>query len=48
MPLLTLEELQKKLSFMVTAANAALAKGEAIEGIATEEDISVRRTNAKK
>ncbi|MFT4061106.1 MAG: hypothetical protein QM642_01975 [Edaphocola sp.] len=48
MPLLTPDELKKKLSFMVTAANAALNRGEAIGGLNTQEDLQVRASRSKK
>jgi len=41
---MTVSELTKKLSFMFTAANSALNKGEKIEGIDTVEDIFKRKT----
>lgn len=42
MNLLTVDELSKKFSFMLTAANKELNKGTAINGVATVEDISTR------
>ena len=44
MGLLTMEELTKKLSFMITAANRALNIGETLvaEGLFIEEDMTVR------
>lgn len=46
----TLDELNKKLSFMLTAANKRLNEGEEIkaDGLSVEEDYSTRATRAKK
>jgi hypothetical protein len=41
-PALTLADVEKKFSFALTAANKRLNAGEAIEGMATEEDYSTR------
>ncbi|MBW7838428.1 MAG: hypothetical protein H3C36_02065 [Chitinophagaceae bacterium] len=42
LPLLTVDEMNKKLSFMRTAANSALNKGEVIDGVPTAEDVRTR------
>jgi hypothetical protein len=46
-PALTLADVEKKFGFALTAANKRLNAGEAIEGMATEEDYSTR-TQSKK
>lgn len=48
MALLTIDEVKKKLSFMITAANKELAKGTRIEGVTTVEDFSTRTSRKKK
>jgi hypothetical protein len=47
MALLTIDELNKKLSFMVTAANDKLNKGTVLQatGLTVEEDLKVRRAS---
>ncbi|MFA7615719.1 MAG: hypothetical protein WCY16_03955 [Weeksellaceae bacterium] len=47
LPLLTVDEMNKKLSFMRTAANAALNKGEVIDGVPTAEDVRTRASVKK-
>lgn len=42
MPLMTIDEVSKKLSFMRTAADSALNKGEEITGVTTVEDVRTR------
>lgn len=44
LPNLTIEEIKKKLSFMVTAANRWLNKGEVIKGLKTKDVIKIRKT----
>ena len=44
LPNLMIDELKKKLSFMVTAANRELNKGENIKGLETKEAIKIRKT----
>jgi hypothetical protein len=46
-PALTLADVEKKFGFALTAANKRLNAGEAIEGMATEEEFSTR-TQSKK
>jgi hypothetical protein len=46
-PALTLADVEKKFCFALTAANKRLNAGEAIEGMATEEEFSTR-TNSKR
>lgn len=48
LPLMTVEDMLKKLSFMRTSASNALNKGEKIEGVPTVEDIRTRSTRSKK
>ena len=47
MPFLTIDELNKKLSFMLTAANKALNEGTKIEGVKTVDDFSTRTSRKK-
>jgi len=47
MNMMTVEELTKKFSFMLTAANKDLGKGTTIEGVPTVQDFSTRTTKAK-
>lgn len=42
MPLLTITEVKKKFSFMITAANKELNKGMVIDGVPTVDDVSTR------